>query len=283
MKLTVIIPCKNEEHNIRACIESVRQIADEILVADSGSTDQTLDIVRKMGGCRIIQREFDDYASFKNWAIPQAAYPWVLLIDADERVTGELAAEIRTLLSGTPLWDAYGLRFQPYFLGFRIKHCGWNTTTAVRLFRRDLGRYGKRRVHEKLELTTRKTGKLKGKCLHYTCRSLAQFVEKQRRYASTSAEDMYAAGRRVSYLGLLVRPPIRFLQLFVFRGGFLDGLPGLLVCMTMAFYTFLKYAKLWELSHMAVGPGPSQAAEPSGGEPAGTAPTPLRHKARVAA
>ncbi len=144
-KLTVLIPCKNETHNIRACIESVRQVADEILVADSLSTDDTLEIVRRAGGCRIIEREFVDHADFKNWAIPQASHPWVLVVDADERVTEELAAEIReTLAREDPSLDAYRMRRDNFFLGYPIRHCGWNSATIVRLFRRDVCRYGRR-------------------------------------------------------------------------------------------------------------------------------------------
>jgi glycosyltransferase involved in cell wall biosynthesis len=261
-QLTVIIPCRNEERNIRACVGSVREIADEIIVADSGSTDNTLEMVRQMGGCRIIQREFIDYASFKNWAIPQATQPWVFILDADERVTEELAAEIRGLLAGTPACDGYAMRRQNYFLRYPIQHCGWNSPTVIRLFRRDVCRYGNRRVHEKLEVATRRVGKLRGKCLHYTCRSLTQFVQKQLHYASWSAEDMHASGRRVSYLGLLLRPPLRFLQLYLFRGGFLDGAAGLTVCMTTAFYTFLKYARLWELGSASRGRKPSRNGRP---------------------
>ena len=101
-KLTVIIPCKNERLNIRPCIESVRAIADEVLVADSGSTDGTLEIVRSMGGCRVIEREYVHSGDFKNWAIPQAAHPWVLILDADERVTPLLATEIKQVLAASP-------------------------------------------------------------------------------------------------------------------------------------------------------------------------------------
>ncbi|HEV3023714.1 MAG TPA: glycosyltransferase, partial [Pirellulales bacterium] len=104
-KLTVIIPCKNERKNIRPAVESARRVADEVLVADSGSTDGTLDIVRSIGGCRIIEREYVNSGNFKNWAIPQAAHAWVLILDADERVSEPLAAEINALLGGTPLND----------------------------------------------------------------------------------------------------------------------------------------------------------------------------------
>src|SRR6185295_2095577 len=100
--VTVLIPCKNERMNIRPCIEPARLVADEILVADSGSTDETMDIVREIGGCRLIEREFVNYTDFKNWAIPQASHPWVLVVDADERVTPELAAEIRRVIRHAP-------------------------------------------------------------------------------------------------------------------------------------------------------------------------------------
>ena len=119
------------------------RLADEILVADSLSTDNTLELVRQLGGCRIIQREFVDYANFKNWAIPQASHPWVLVLDADERVTEPLAAEIRQILArDEPSLDAYRMRRDNFFLGRRIRHCGWNRSQIVRLFRRDVCRYG---------------------------------------------------------------------------------------------------------------------------------------------
>jgi len=247
--LTVLIPCRNESHNIRACVESVRPLADEILVADSLSTDDTTDIVRRMGDCRLIEREFVDHADFKNWAIPQAAHPWILQLDADERLTDGLASEVRGVLErDDPKRDAYRLRFESFFLGRPIRHCGWNRSTVIRLFRRDACRYGQARVHERLEVNPDRVGALQGKILHYTCRSLARWTEKQNRYTTFWAEDQHAAGRRTGWLGILLRPPLRFLQLYVFRGGFLDGTTGLVVCLSSMFYTFLKYAKLWQLS-----------------------------------
>jgi (heptosyl)LPS beta-1,4-glucosyltransferase len=247
-KLTVLIPCKNESHHIRACIESVRGLADEILVADSLSTDNTLELVRSLGICRIIQREFIDYANFKNWAIPQASHPWVFVLDADERMTEPLAAEIRSVLAADdPPHDAYRMRRDNFFLGHPIRHCGWNRSTIIRLFRRDACRYGPARVHEQLDVSPGRVGLLRGKLLHYTCSSLAQWTEKHNRYATLWAEDHHRAGRRTSWLGILARPPLRFLQLYIFRGGFLDGTPGLIVCASNAVYTFLKYAGLWQL------------------------------------
>lgn len=250
-KLTVLIPCKNESQHIGDCIASARLVADEILVADSLSTDDTLDIVQRVGGCRIIQREFIDYASFKNWAIPQATHSWVLILDADERVTESLAAEIRAVLQKNDLaLDAYRMRREYFFLGKRIYHCGCNHTTIIRLFRRDACRYGPARVHEQFDVPADRVGSLQGKLLHYTCLSLTRFVEKQVQYAAIWAEDHHNAGRRVSLPGLLFRPIVRFLQLYIFRGGFLDGATGLVICYTNSFYTFLKYANLWEWNHV---------------------------------
>ncbi len=248
-KLTVLIPCRNEAHNIRACVESVRPLADEILVADSLSTDDTTAVVRRLGGCRLIEREFVDHADFKNWAIPQAAHPWILQIDADERLTDRLAGEVRDVLErNDPNRDAYRVRFDSFFLGRPIRHCGWNRSSVIRLFRRDC-RYGPARVHERLEVDPHRVGALRGRILHYTCQSLTPWTEKQNRYTTYWAEDRHAAGRRAGWMSVLLRPPLRFLQLYFLRGGFLDGSAGLIVCGSSMFYTFLKYAKLWQLSH----------------------------------
>src|SRR3977135_2869466 len=134
-KLTVIIPCKDERLNIRPCIDSVRQIADEIFVSDSGSTDGTLGIVRQMGGCRIVERQYIDSGNFKNWAIPQASHPWVLIVDADERAPVALAEEIATVLA-SPKSDGFRIFRRNFCFGHEIKHCGWNRDAVLRLFRR---------------------------------------------------------------------------------------------------------------------------------------------------
>ena len=270
--LTVIIPCKDEADNIRACIESVRRVADEVLVADSGSTDGTLAVVRRMGGCRIIEREFIDYPNFKNWAADHALHGWVLFVDADERLTDRLAAEISGLLAGAPDADAYRMRFESYFLGFPIKHSGWNTTSAIRLYRRDKCRWDTSRVHESVDVSTGKTGMLDGKFLHYSCRSWSHWLEKLDRYTTLAAEDKFAAGSRAGFYDLLLRPPLQFLQSFVLRRGLLDGTPGLAVCLGSSFYTFMKYAKLWRLTTAAADPAARPAPDGRVGHRAGPIP-----------
>jgi glycosyltransferase involved in cell wall biosynthesis len=250
-KLTVLIPCKDEQKNIRACIESVRPVADEILLADSGSTDGTLDVVRQLGGCRIIEREYVYSANFKNWAIPQATHPWVLIIDADERMTDKLARSIRRVLENpSPQYDAYWTSFECFFLGRRLKWSGWNTK-AIRLFRRDVCRYTDRLVHADIEIDQSRVGRVSGKFLHYSIGSYKQFLTKYDRYTTWGAKTLQQQGKQATFGSLFFRPMLRFVSLYFLRGGFLDGLPGLQACMLTAYYnTFIKQGKLWELSRV---------------------------------
>jgi glycosyltransferase involved in cell wall biosynthesis len=252
-RLTILITCKNEEQNILDCLKSVRGLGDEILVADSGSTDRTLDIVREFGGCRIIERaEYVNCGNFKNWAIPQASCPWVLVVDSDERVPPELFQEIQTLLAGEPACDGYRIRFRTIFLGQEIKHCGYNTTSGIRLMRRAVCKYREMRVHNDVDVATNKVGMLRSVFMHHTCTCLTEYLEKVNRYTMWSALSMFEKGKRVSLWGLLFRSPFRFLQMYLLRGGVLDGATGLIVCAITGYYNFMKYAKLWELQRNGI-------------------------------
>src|SRR3954470_21269517 len=158
-QLTVIIPCKNERENIRACIISARQVADEVLVADSGSTDGTLEIARELD-CRIIEREYGASGDFKNWAIPQATHEWVFILDADERITGKLANEIRDMLEDPQRSGYWVYRFN-HFMGHPIRRGPWGNDSCLRLFRRDLGRYVGSTDHAEVELCSGTVGRLR--------------------------------------------------------------------------------------------------------------------------
>jgi glycosyltransferase involved in cell wall biosynthesis len=261
-KLTVLIPCKNERENIGACIASARLVADEVLVADSLSTDDTLDIVRSLGGCRIIQREFVGYVDFKNWAIPQASHEWVLIVDADERVTPELAEEIRAVLASPPEGiDGYWIRRRHFYFGYELRHGGFDTEKVCRLIRRDKCRYAPRRVHEEIDISRRRSRRLKARLDHYSIWTYDQLLAKRIHYTRLSAIDAWEKGRRTGVVGLLVRPFCRFFQLYFLRLGFLDGLVGIQLCMFLAFFnTFMRQARLWELER---GRHPPEAIVPA--------------------
>lgn len=254
-KLTVLVPCKNERKNIRPCIESFRSIADEILIADSGSEDGTLEIVAEMGGCRVIEREYRTSGDFKNWAIPQATHEWILLVDADERVTPELADEIQNVLAN-PRHDGYWIFRDNHFMGHRVKHCGWNHDKVLRLFRRDLGRYEGPSDHGEVIISTGRVGRLKQPFLHYTVWSYDQLFHKFHRYTSLQAEQWYEQGKKPNLLRLTLNPPFRFFRDFVLQLGFLDGLVGFQISMIAAFYTFTKQARLWQLYYGLAQPDP---------------------------
>jgi glycosyltransferase involved in cell wall biosynthesis len=242
--LTALIPTYNEETTLRACLESVR-FADEVLVVDSFSTDATLDIARAFGA-RILQHEYVYSARQKNWAIPRATHEWVLLVDADERVTPELRDEMLQVLHDGPRCDGYWIRRRNHFLGRPMRHCGWDRDTVIRLFRRDAARYQDRRVHAEIDLPG-PLPTLRHPLNHFTFRSFGQYWRKLQLYSEWGAAQLFAEGRRAGALDILGRPLTRFLKMYLLRLGFLEGRHGLVLSMLAAFSVYLKYARLWEM------------------------------------
>lgn len=246
--LTVLIPCKDEQKNIRACIESARPIADEILIADSGSTDQTLEIVKRIGGCRVIEREYIHSGDFKNWAIPQATHNWVLLLDADERVTPQLGDEIRETLNHSGNRLGYWIYRANHFMGHPVRHGVWSSDKVLRLFRRDQARYVGDNDHAEIVLPPSLVGFLRARITHYSYWSYDEYFQRFHRYTTYQATNWQRAGKQPSRWQMLLRVPSRFLYSYIARRGFLDGLPGLQVAMLDGFYSFMKQARLWELT-----------------------------------
>jgi glycosyltransferase involved in cell wall biosynthesis len=255
--LSIIIPCKNERMNLRACIASARLVADEIIVADSGSVDGSLEIARDES-CRIIERDYIDSGSFKNWAIPQARHSWVMILDADERITSQLAHEIRNVLSD-PVEDGYWVFRDNYFLGYLVRHSGWGNDKVLRLFRRDLGRYERDMDHSEVIVSTGHVGTLKHRLTHFTAWSYDQYLPKMHRYADQQAQRWMDEGRKPSLLGLLIRGPLRFLRAYVINRGFLDGAIGFQVSALTGIYSYLKQARLWAKYHGRPQPDPKSA------------------------
>ncbi len=247
-ELTVLIPCKNERENIPACIAAVRSIADEVVVADSGSSDGTVVVAQRMG-CRVIEREYIDSGNFKNWAIPQAAHAWILIVDADERITPELATEIRNLLDKEPDKDAYAIGRHNYFLGHAINHGDWAHDRVIRLVRRDRCRYAEHTDHAEFDLPPERVGLLRHKMIHYTAWNLDDYLAKMTHYASQTADHWHATGVQPNIWNLVFNAPLRFLRAYLMRGGFLDGKIGFQVAGLTACYSFLKQVQLWQRTY----------------------------------
>ncbi|MDY6971107.1 MAG: glycosyltransferase family 2 protein [Thermodesulfobacteriota bacterium] len=244
-ELTAIIPCYNEEKNIEACLQSVKW-ADEILIVDSFSMDRTLDIARKYTD-RILQHEYINSAAQKNWAIPQATYEWILVLDSDERVTSALRTEIQEILARGPDKDGYRINRNNHLMGRRVKYSGWGRDSVLRLFRRSMGRYQDKRVHA--EVTLDNTGMLTNRLDHDSISSMASWVQKIDRYSSWKAQDKFERGATAPVLQLLFRPPFRFFKDFILRLGILDGWRGFLIAAMSSFAELVMSAKLIQMSH----------------------------------
>lgn len=255
-KLTAIVTTFNEEGNIADCLASL-SFADEILVVDSFSTDRTVAIASGFPATRVLQHEYAGNGPQCNWAMEQATHPWVLIVDADERVTPELAREIESLLARGPSAEHYFLRRDNLFVDRVIHHSGWGGDRLVRLLRRGSARYPEQRVHADMR-PDGPTPTLSAPLVHYTCRSLPQYLEKLHRYAEWGARDLAGRGRDAGVVEVVLRPAWRFFRAYVLEAGFADGLHGLVVCALQSYGVFLKWARLWELRRLEK-PGPSAA------------------------
>lgn len=250
--LSIVIVTHNEAARIRRCLESVAW-ADEIVMVDSLSDDATVAIGSEFTS-KIHVRPWPGYASQKNFGIDQATGEWILILDADERVSEALGAEIRALLAGAPAHPVYRVPFKNYLGATWLAHGGLHPDYHPRLFRRGAARYGEREIHETLEFTGSQ-GKLLGPIEHLTYADLATYLNKVNRYTTLEAEDLAARGFRVRWWHLL-KPVPRFFRLYVRKKGFLDGVPGLASAVLLAVYPLLVLAKVVERQHHMTGPEP---------------------------
>ncbi|MGB5105909.1 MAG: glycosyltransferase family 2 protein [Candidatus Zixiibacteriota bacterium] len=242
-RLSVIIITKNEELNLRRCLDSIR-FADEIIINDTGSSDQTIAIACEYK-CRVLENDFAGFGRAKQQALEAATCEWVLSIDADEVIDAELAESIRKAIDSK---SANGCRFRrkSQFLGRWIMHSGWYPGYVMRLFRRECGRFNDNRVHESVILSG-KAARIEGHMLHYTYPFSSLYIEKMNRYTSLYAEQMTQNGKRFSFWKLLVKPPIYFFKIYIIKQGFRDGLAGLILAVFSTFDVFARHVKLWEL------------------------------------
>jgi len=244
--LTVLIPTFNEADNLRELLPLVSW-ADEVLVVDSFSTDDTLEVAQK-AGARIIQREYGNSASQKNWAIPQAKNEWIFLLDADERPSKDLTAEIKAIMSQAedpqgPI--AYWMGRDNHFMGQAVRFSGWQNDAVIRFFKRDCCSYEEKEVHAEI-ITKGKVAWLKGRLLHYTFKNMRHFMAKMERYAHWSAGDYASKTPKVGFFHLYLKPAFRFFKHYIIQQGFRDGKVGFIVCKLLAWGVFMRYVILLE-------------------------------------
>ncbi len=240
LRISATIVTLNEERNIARAIESVR-CADEVLVVDSGSTDRTCEIARRLGA-RVIQEPWRGYAAQKNFAADSAAHEWILSLDADEAVNEELEGELLALKLETPRFHAYAMPRLAQYCGRWIRHGGWYPDRKIRFYERGFGEWTGRYVHESVT-TTHPVGQLNGHLLHFTCGSLSEHVRTVDKYTTLAARELAERGRAVSLARLTLDPAWTIFRTYVLRRGFLDGAQGIAIAWMAGLYTFLKYAK----------------------------------------
>ena len=249
MRISVCIITFNEEANIAATLESVRGVADEVIVVDSGSTDETVAIARERGA-QVFIEPWKGYAAQKNSALQKAQCEWILSLDADEQLSPELAASIAALKSGVePAVDGYMMPRRNVYFGRWLKHAGYYPDPKLRLIRREVAEFEPRAVHEDMRKPAR-IGRLGGDIIHNAYRRLEDLIEHSNRYSSLGAQMVVEARGKTgfSFFNIVIRPTARFLYAYFFRLGFLDGREGLLTLINHASYVSWKYAKAWEFS-----------------------------------
>ena len=246
MDLSVIIITKNEAENITGALESVQWI-DDVVVVDSGSSDATVEIATRYTD-HVTTREWQGYGPQKNYANGLAAHDWVLSLDADERVSNELANEIKALMQSAPPMQGYHIPRAMYYLGRWIRSTDWYPDLQLRLYDRRVARWNTRHVHESVKVDGR-VGTLRSEIYHYSYRDISHHLSTIDRYTTLAVKQMVSDHQRAGWLELISRPPLTFLRNYILRRGIRDGVPGLIVSLMNSYYVFLKFAKLWAHRH----------------------------------
>ena len=243
-KVSVTVITKNEAADIGAALASASW-ADELIVVDSESTDETVAIARQHAA-RVVVHEWAGYPAQKNYAASLASHEWILSLDADERVTPALAAEIQRALRQAPDHQAFRIPRVTRHLGRWIRTTDWYPDHQIRLYDRRSAQWTGRYVHESLTVAG-SIGQLREDLEHYAYRDIADHWETIDRYTTYAARQMREDGRQAGWLEIAGHPPLAFLRNYLLKGGITDGVPGLVISAMNAYYVFLKFAKLWEL------------------------------------
>ncbi len=242
--VSVYVLTFNNSRTIDRCLKSLSW-ADELIVVDSFSTDDTYDICKRHTE-KVYQRKWTGHRDQYQYAADLTTHPWIMFVDADEEVPLELAEEIRrTLDEGAEGIDGFLVYRRTYYLGRWIRYGGWYPDGEIRLCRREKGRW-EGGLHARIAVDG-KIGYLKSEYLHYTYRDISDQIQTIDKYSRIAAQDMLEKGESFNLFKLLFHPPFRFVKEYFLKSGFRDGLPGLVIVVSTMFYVFIKYAKLWEL------------------------------------
>lgn len=248
IKISSLIIAKDEEQNIRRCIESQHACVDEIIVLiDDATIDRTEEIVRSFPQVKCHKVVWQGFSKTKQLGLSLASNNWILWIDADEAITKPLHDELIQFKNELPKFSAYSFPRRAFFLGKWIKHSGWYPGRVTRLFRKDKIQFSENDVHEHL-LVSEKVGEFKNDIDHFTDPTIEHYFTKFNIYTSLAAKELYQRKKSFKKTDVLLRPLFIFLKMYIFRLGFLDGFHGFLLAVFSSHYVFTKYAKLWEFN-----------------------------------
>ena len=248
MTLSVCSVSYNEEWIIADTLNAVKDIADEMLLVDSGSTDKTREIATALGAKVFVEKPYKGCGLQKNEAIERATSDWILFLDADEVVTPELKAEIVRIIQLPDAADIYKVRFQSYCFGRLIKHGGWSAFYKIRLFKNGAGKFSHHIIHSYFEtIPNARIEKIEENIRHYTYKDMTHYISKNNRYTNEKAAMLFNSGVKPKVIKLIFSPVIRFIKSYFFKLGFLDGVDGLVMSILGSWYAVLQFLKLREL------------------------------------
>ncbi len=243
LPISVLLLARDEAARLDALLPTLAFAREIVVVVDAATRDETREIAARHGAL-VLERALDGFGPQRAFALAHCTQPWVLWIDSDERLDSAVGREIAARVTSGQEATWFDLARVTYFLGVRIRFCGWQGERVVRLFRRDRARFDDARVHERVTVEG-SGGRLGGTLEHHSYATWAECRDKLFRYAEAGAESARRAGRRASLLDVVARPPLRFLRMYVLQLGVLDGGAGLMVCLLASTQVFLKYAGLW--------------------------------------
>lgn len=241
-KISATIITYNEEQNIERCLKSIQWV-DEIVVVDSYSTDNTIEICKKYK-CNVIQTKWKGFGKTKKFAVDNTSNDWILSIDADEEVSDSLRDAIGQLLV-KPTYNGFNIKRRSFYLGKEIKHCGWNNDFPLRLFNKEHANFNEKEIHESVVLHLEKA-KINEPLFHYTYPTINSHIAKMNKYSELYALRFIKERKKYSISSSIFFGIIKFLNMYFFRLGFLDGKIGFILCLNSSIGVYLKYIKTWQ-------------------------------------